>query len=785
MSDSPFDEETIAQLVCGELDLASDTSVRREVEADPVAAARLRRWTRAVDQLSAEAASSISNPDAFADRVAAAWDAERTSPVRTAAGRHAVRRGWLPFALGAAAAAIALMVILPIGPARDSGPGATPGGLLSPAVAWADVVAAVKQVEHFHLIAFIDDPRSADDGRKMTRADLFYQSPDRWRTHGYGHVQFIDGGRVSAYSVALQKFVPTTEAPGMVTPRFIERFNDRGLLDALLATVFDEDLPSAMPVRSADAVAQDGVEVFDYADDGGRQWARIWVLAESRLPTRIQLHYPDSDEFVLVVFDYTDPQPATFFDPEAFGRGAEALDDDDPHRVYGIGTEPISATQPRNSTQLYEVKGGYRAPTIKRVLTNDDGDVLLITNDPKNRNPRGRSVNERYLDVTDSWGNVYTSVGGFTPVGGEDVDRRWYFSPVPPIKTGIGPRTISLTYAIEQHVDGEFVNKVLAEHILDLPAPGVGEEPGDWDLEYLAESKPFRLADYLQRHAPPAQQWAIVEANLQADPQSVADLDWKVRLLRREGREAEAWAFFERRVLDTLLADPAWTDHFNATELLGQYLIRLAADGRWDDYDRARRRVLAWRDAARESLHPMIVRRIERTFTPQTYSSLGTALVVRDWQAALEADPPCVNRVVASRDGFVFLQLDLPAPPEAWTADGWIGGVPFGWFYQPHVQGTERVAWALAYRQLSPDRRSLFLIYRGTADTLQLAATAKLLADFRAGVPRENRPAVLFSWAATVERPEPTIDTMAPWFTQQGDPDGVWSTGPAVLDEIE
>ncbi|MEO1236614.1 MAG: hypothetical protein AAFX76_07480, partial [Planctomycetota bacterium] len=736
MNEPPFDDHRLAQLVCGELDPADATALRHAAEVNPEAADRLRRWDAAVDRLSAEAAASAGNPQAFADRLVTHWDAERVATPPAAPSRHAVRRGWLPFVLGAAAAVVGLMVVLPSFPTRDGGRGGATGGLLSPAAAWAEVVAAVRDVEHFHLIAFIDDPRSADDDHKMARADLFYQAPGRWRTHGYGHVQFVHNGQAHAYAVASRRFVPSSDAPGLVTPRFIQRFNDHGLLDALLVSIFDDDLPPGEPVRSADAAAQGGVEVFDYADDGGRQWARIWVLAESRLPTRIQLHYPDSDEFVLIVFDYTDPQPAAFFDPGAFRRGVEALDDDDPHRVYGVGTEPISATQPRNSTQLYEVKGGYRAPTIKRVLTNGDGDVLLITNNPKNRNPRGRAVNDRYVNITDAWGNVYTPVGGQTPGGGEDVDRRWYFSPVPPIQTGDGPRTISLTYAVEQHVNGAFEDEVLAEHTLTLPAPGVGDRPGDWDLEYLAESKPFRLADHLRRHAPPAQQWAIIEANLRADPGSVADLDWKVQLLRREGREAEAWAFFERRLLDALLADPAWTDHFNATELLGQYLTRLAADGRWDDYDRARRRVLAWRDAARESLHPGVVRRIERTFTPQTYGSLGPALVVRDRLAALEADPPRVNRVVASRDGFVFVQLDLPAPPEAWKAEGWRGGVPLGWFYWPHVGSAERGAWTLAYRQLSPDRRSLLLVYRGAADTLELAATVKVLADFRAGVPR-------------------------------------------------
>ena len=42
-------------------------------------------------------------------------------------------------------------------------------------------------------------------------------------------------------------------------------------------------------------------------------------------------------------------------------------------------------------------------------------------------------------------------------------------------------------------------------------------------------------------------------------------------------------------------------------------------------------------------------------------------------------------RTLAGRDGWVFIELAIPKPPEGWSSNGWDGQAPYGWFWQPNL----------------------------------------------------------------------------------------------------
>jgi hypothetical protein len=696
-----------------------------------------------------------------------AWTAEVESS--QPADRTRSRRWWqLSLPLAAAAAVIAFVLLWPGGVTdQRSGSG----------VAWADVVKAMDRVGQFHLTAFIDDPRSADERRKLFRYDLFYRQPNRLRIHERGEhsVGFVVEDRTYLWDNKRGDWTAGSgnEQPTMMFPRnFTQSLEKNGLLPAILSSFFDGKVPAGEPVKSDEVAAAQGIDVFDYANKATERWMRIWVLRESKLPLKMHVHYPGSDEFVLVNFDYSDPQPEAFFSPEFFAEHARKVQTDDAHRLYSIGSTPVAGTRPRGADQIHAVEGGYRAPKVKRLASNEAGDVLLVTTRVDNLTPSGhRPHAANYQRITDTWGNELL-IAWETWGNSERGEHRWLLMPHPPMKRGTGPRRVTMTYVVEPRY-GERTE--LATETLEVPAPALGEKPKDWPKD-LAARKHSAWREHLRHHGTLAQQLDEIEGSLVNDPQDMRSLSWKFALLREHGREDAAWDLFERHMRDRIFSDPKVINiEYVAAS---QYLLYLAAQNREEELRRLSDAVKKMIEAVRASKDERMKSDLAQLLWTE-HSPLPAALNVREWRERFR-DGPQVLRTLTGRDGLVFVELAINKPPEGWSSNGWDGQAPYGWFWQPTLGD----GWQINARLPKVEEGRLWIVARGIGKQLSLSGEATLALDNYGSKPIRHDAKV--QWARTVDVPEPTIDDVkAWWFAANGNNDKGWwplppSTQPAA-----
>ncbi|HYO08341.1 MAG TPA: hypothetical protein VER17_05170 [Tepidisphaeraceae bacterium] len=697
---------------------------------------------------------------------AATAAAAATAVAAATAGRKPRASRWFRVALPLAAAAVLAAVLL------------LPGSLFerhdrnAAGVAWADVVQAMQRVGQFHLIIFSDDPRRADEKLKMFRVDLFHRQPGQWRAQGMGHVAFLTDGKRQTWSAEKRAFLGKGDRiPDMLPKEFVAAHEKMGALDAILATVFEDKVPAGEPVKSDGVAAARGIDVFDYAQNASRKWARIWVLRESKLPLKMHLYYPGSDEFTLVSFDYSDPQPDAFFDPAEFEKQAAKVSSSDPYRAYSIGSRPVAGARPRGADQIHEVQGGYRAPKVRRVLSNEAGDVLVVTDNPSNVTPAGHPPHEQgYRRVTDNWGNRYIPCGGGSGVGDEG-DQRWYFMPLPPAKvTGNGPRTLSMTYTIEAEYGQQ---RVLATEALSVPDPSVKGEKDDWKINLAAQKRTW-YASYLQREGTLAEQLAEIERVLAATPDDAATVVWKFKLLREHGREPAAWSLFDESLRDRIFSDAALLDRYNVEA--SQYLLYLAAQGREDELRRnaaAAGKIIADVRASKDPRARMGL----NSLTRDEHNPLIPATRLLEWRETYKEGPRIV-RTLASKDGMLFVEYAVPKPPAGWQSTGSSGSTPFGWFWQPHVDGHR---WHPQAELVDRDSGRLCMVYRWWGEgeptkQVKLRSTATLLADNYNQKPVRND--FLLKWERTIDIPQPTIEQMQAWWTKEMGEKARWYGGP-------
>ncbi len=241
---------------------------------------------------------------------------------------------------------------------------------LGGSIAWADVVRAVKKVDHVHISAFVQEPHNAA-APKMYRLDLYYQQPGQWRGQGLDYVQFASAGGKGAriYSVKDAKWISPEQSPIHLIPEDLVRdMGDKGLLDVVLEKVFDGKPPAGEPVKN-DELATAGIEVFDYAYDPSAMWARIWVVKDSPMPIRMKVYHPEFNDYMLVEFDYSEPEGPGFFDAVAFEKVlATNPATTDADAIYGIGSAPMASpirlllgSKPQNASQINAASGGYHA----------------------------------------------------------------------------------------------------------------------------------------------------------------------------------------------------------------------------------------------------------------------------------------------------------------------------------------------------------------------------------------------------------------------------------------
>jgi len=587
--------------------------------------------------------AEISQAFAGATRLLAFEESRRTQRV------NRVVEVFRKAAVGALAAAAVIMLLILLGKTGEG-------------VAWADVVAAMEKVGQVHMSVFVED----SDDPEQIRLELYYKRPDIWRGHGLGMVQFVKGNESKLFDTRKKAFVdPDKVTSSPIPPDAIRlTLQSDSLLDAILRTVFRENVPPAEPVVTMPGLANEDVEVFDYSHGNSEHWVRIWVMRKSRLPIRLKLFSPQWNETILAVIDYSDPQPDAFFDPEHFEQEMKSKQPEKAYQFYRIG-QGLLGGKPKDAAQIYQVRGGYRAPEFISIEASDNEDLLIVSIDPENRSPNGGHVpGEYYLELHDNWGNVYLRYFRYCP-GRKPTETGYplhqYYTPVQPFIQGQGKHTLTLRYIYwDNDLDkgGIGYDKVIHQEVVQVPKPSVSGIPDSW---YQADQarKPFWKSQAMSQFGGKTlmERLTAVEEALRQNPDSPGHLLSKVNLLRELGDEDEAHHLFEEKLLATALEKPF--QKRSADDLLARYLLWLYNTGRESEFwpvikrlEEAKQKLLSM-TGSEVTHHQKNVKRLRSALAQVT--AIPAAL-----QEIQKAPKPEITRIAASEDGVVLLENPPP-----------------------------------------------------------------------------------------------------------------------------
>jgi Tol biopolymer transport system component len=224
-------------------------------------------------------------------------------------------------------------------------------------VAWADVLEKTRKVKQVHITAISVPFRWGWQIKPTSISDLYYSSPNTWRGHGFGVVQFFKNGESRLYDTQQKEFILDNN---VYTPlgsiRFMETIrNNENFLESILIAFFRNNIPEAVVAPNSSQSYDTGIEVIDFANSRQSLSARVWVMRQSQLPIQIKVNWINAgpmQEF-LGVFDYTDPQSEEFFDPNAFAEKAKLVTGPE-EDFYEIGRTLTAYGEPEMSAEVPE-----------------------------------------------------------------------------------------------------------------------------------------------------------------------------------------------------------------------------------------------------------------------------------------------------------------------------------------------------------------------------------------------------------------------------------------------
>jgi hypothetical protein len=734
MNDKHVSDEELVALVFGELDATRQTEVPAAVAEDAELTAAAEGLETAVAAVRAEGTVGISGD--FNDRLRRRLRAE--SVTTAIAPRR--RRFWLLAPLPLAAAAAILLVLGLFGPFW-------PGGQRSQsAMAWADVVRAVNEVRFFHATVYQDSHDKSD------RLDFYYRQPNTWRVQGVGQVTFVTSKGSGVYDVAKHGWGLRSEKvelpPSETFSTFAAAMQKGNMLDAVLAAlpIFDGKPPAGEPVKSEQAIGGQGMEVFDYAHEADQRWVRIWVLKESRLPIHMVVYQPDDNEFMLVVFDYTTAQPEEFFDLGKFEKTVAKKPGATPEEIYREGFGSVGG-KPVDSRQAFKLKGGYKAPVLTKIESDDTGDLLITSENPRNRTPEGHPVPGTYWQqLFDNWGNTYWRLSPGEG-SGKKVLRQVYLA-VPPFHQGKQRHTITLRYCVRGNDEGSQAGyaKIQSEETVEVPEPLAKGIPESWPMASVLRD-PLRRAhalyDFHRARSPLWIQLGTVDPLLAKTPDDDGLLCEKIEILREYNLDEDRFWLFERTLKDRTMANPF--DNWWLSNVLGDYLIHLFNAGRHGEFDALLKQLEPLKEKFLASTTPD-ARPNQDAFRHYT-SSLPVALAIPQALQAIENGPrPTVEVLGRSRDGWLWLSVVRPPNRNRMSSD-------HSWSSPRVPKGSP---WTLVSNWGVGDK--LFIKAKGTGDEIQLVFDVQIVLLVSSAEDATFR-AQRMGWSMTVKVPPASVAT--------------------------
>ncbi len=124
-----------------------------------------------------------------------------------------------------------------------------------------------------------------------------------------------------------------------------------------------------------------------------------------------------------------------------------------------------------------------------------------------------------------------------------------------------------------------------------------------------------------------------------------------------------------------------------------------------------------------------------------------------------------VVRAIASKDGFVCVEMKVPTEPKGWGEYGHSSGphwsLDSGWFWDAVPEG-QRLAGRLADNETG----DLWIAFRpeagATADHVKIGGTVQLIRDNYESGHADN--AVTYEWFVDVGVPDATVESMPAWW---------------------
>ena len=196
MAEPTITHDDLLLYACGDLDAERQAMIRNAVDGDPEMRSELDVLRTALGAVGpgANGPSDAANEprlsaqfdESLQAKLDAEWRAVRDDAVATGGSprrRSVLARLGAPLT-GAAAAVLLLALFGPL----------LPGSTGLSDFAWADVIAAIRQVDYCHAVAFADEPGNARKP-ELYKVELFYRSPDLWRAQGFEQVHFLTKGQ--------------------------------------------------------------------------------------------------------------------------------------------------------------------------------------------------------------------------------------------------------------------------------------------------------------------------------------------------------------------------------------------------------------------------------------------------------------------------------------------------------------------------------------------------------------------------------------------------------------
>lgn len=710
-------DDEILDLACGELNAARRAEVEKSIAADPARAAAAKELKEALDAV--RRLEGVAPSSDFNEKLRRKLEGEHLPAARD--------RRWIHRLAVPASIAATLLVGIFLGTILR-------GGRLDPTggkIAWADVIRAMNQVPYFRAVVL-----------EETRDEAFwleyhFRRPDLWRAHGMDRVQFYARGKVRTFDAKEKRFIEDlgNERGPLPPVEVLDEVTRGDLLDGILRALFRDEVPAGEPVPSSVEAQGGDIEVFDHAKDPRAGWLRIWVLKASRLPLRLELSEPERDVRTLVVFDYSDPQAEEFFDPEKFGAEAKDKHFRSPRQYYRIGQRPVGQ-KPRGPEQIHEMQG-YRFPRPLEVETNEDGDILIVSEDPRNRSPSGSPVGGEYCEeLHDNWGNLYLRY--YEHRVASEGKLRQHYMVLPPKREGQGTQILTLRYTVWDYEGGIGYDRVVGEEKIEVPRAAPKGTPGPLSDESARTQfwKQQAVLQYFVRSDLTHGRMDFIDRELAKEPDSAYLLLAKCRLLELLGDEEEAASIHDR------LADEGLARPFGKSETdiaLADRLRAMLRAGNLEEFWRTVEKVEAAGDA--------LIRNDEKRGRAAIDSSpLEPFLKARQGFEEMKKLPvPQVERIASSEDGHLSMVISLPETGKKSRFGG------SSWMSAGSPAPKPETAWTID--GCRSEGRRLFLKLRGRGDRLELVFDPLVTVNER--MLWELR----LPWTLAVDVPAPSLKT--------------------------